>query len=146
MELSVIRERLDQLRRMMAAHGWDAVILTGTDPHRSEYSAPRYHAVEWASGYTGEGDLVVTADHAGLWTDSRYFIQANAQLEGTGVQLHKTRVPDEVPVPQWLARHFAGAGGTVVAVDDIGTVHIAWDNGSSLGAAYGVDRIRRISD
>ena len=117
MELSVIRERLDQLRRMMAAHGWDAVILTGTDPHRSEYSAPRYHAVEWASGYTGEGDLVVTADHAGLWTDSRYFIQANAQLEGTGVLLHKTRVPDEVPVPQWLARHFAGGGETVVAVD-----------------------------
>ena len=78
--------------------GYDAVIITGTDPHNSEYPAPRWKQVDWLSGFTGEaGDLVVTQDHAGLWTDSRYFIQANQQLAGTGIELHKTRVPEEIP-------------------------------------------------
>ena len=96
-------ERIAQIRSM----GFDAVVISGTDPHNSEYPAPRWKQVEWACGFTGEaGDLVVTPDHAGLWTDSRYFIQANAQLAGTGVELHKTRVPEEVPIPQWLAEHF----------------------------------------
>jgi Xaa-Pro aminopeptidase len=58
--------------------------------------------------------VVVTHDHAGLWTDSRYFIQALEQLEGTGVQLHKTRVPDEVSIPDWLADRAA-----VVALDGL---------------------------
>ncbi|MBQ1636963.1 MAG: aminopeptidase P family protein [Bacteroidales bacterium] len=96
-------ERIAQIRSM----GFDAVVISGTDPHNSEYPAPRWKQVEWACGFTGEaGDLVVTPDHAGLWTDSRYFIQANAQLAGTGVELHKTRVPEEVPIPQWLSEHF----------------------------------------
>ena len=96
-------ERIAQIRSM----GFDAVVISGTDPHNSEYPAPRWKQVEWACGFTGEaGDQVVTPDHAGLWTDSRYFIQANAQLAGTGVELHKTRVPEEVPIPQWLAEHF----------------------------------------
>jgi len=87
--------------------GYDAVIISGTDPHSSEYPAPRWKQVEWASGFTGEaGDLVITQDHAGLWTDSRYFIQANQQLAGSGIELHKTRVPEEIPIPQWLAGRF----------------------------------------
>ncbi|MBQ9399008.1 MAG: aminopeptidase P family protein [Bacteroidales bacterium] len=87
--------------------GYDAVIISGTDPHSSEYPAPRWKQVEWASGFTGEaGDLVVTQDHAGLWTDTRYFIQANQQLAGTGIELHKTRIPGEVLIPEWLAGHF----------------------------------------
>lgn len=95
--------RIAQIRAL----GYDAVIISGTDPHNSEYPAPRWQQVAWASGFTGEaGDLVVTRDHAGLWTDSRYFIQANQQLAGTGIELHKTRVPEEVPIPQWLADHF----------------------------------------
>ena len=88
----------------MAENGWDAVVVTGSDPHSSEYQAPRWKQVEWLTGFTGEaGDVVVTADHAGLWTDSRYFIQALAQLDGTGVELHKTRQPDTVRIPQWLS-------------------------------------------
>lgn len=87
--------------------GYDAVIITGTDPHSSEYPAPRWKQVEWVSGFTGEaGDLVITQYHAGLWTDSRYFIQANQQLAGTGIELHKTRVPEEVSIPDWLAGQF----------------------------------------
>ena len=95
--------RIAQIRAM----GYDAVIISGTDPHSSEYPAPRWKQVEWASGFTGEaGDLVVTQDHAGLWTDTRYFIQANQQLAGTGIELHKTRIPGEVLIPEWLAGHF----------------------------------------
>ena len=93
-------ERIAALRRLMEEKGWDAVVLTGSDPHSSEYPAPRWKQVEWLTGFTGEaGDVVVTADHAGLWTDSRYFIQALDQLEGTGVELHKTRVPGAGGIP-----------------------------------------------
>ncbi len=98
--------RVEQLRRIMAERGWDAVIITGSDPHSSEYPALRWKQVEWLSGFTGEaGDLVITADHAGLWTDTRYFIQANAQLAGSGIVLHKTRVPEQILIPEWLACH-----------------------------------------
>ncbi len=100
---NIFAARIAQIRAM----GYDAVIISGTDPHSSEYPAPRWKQVEWASGFTGEaGDLVVTQDHAGLWTDTRYFIQANQQLAGTGIELHKTRIPGEVLIPEWLAGHF----------------------------------------
>lgn len=104
---------------MMRGKGWDAVILTGSDPHSSEYPAPRWKQVEWLTGFTGEaGDVVVTLDHAGLWTDTRYFIAANRQLAGTGVELHKLRVPEQVPIPQWLAENF-GAEDPVIAIDSL---------------------------
>ena len=97
-------DRIDSLRELMTENGWDAVVVSGSDPHSSEYPAPRWQQVKWLSGFTGEaGDLVVTHDHAGLWTDSRYFIQALEQLEGTGVELHKTRVPGAVGIPEWLS-------------------------------------------
>ena len=107
-------ERIEMLRALMRAKGWDAVVVTGSDPHSSEYPAERWKQVEWLSGFTGEaGDLVVTLDHAGLWTDTRYFIQAEQQLAGTGVVLHKMRVPEQVPIPQWLEEQF-GTDGLVV--------------------------------
>ena len=97
---------MESIREMMREHGWDAVILTGGDPHGSEYPADRWKQVEWVSGFTGEaGDLVITLDHAGLWTDTRYFIQAVRQLGGTGIELHKLRVPEAVPIPRWLAEY-----------------------------------------
>jgi len=96
--------RVEALRTLMQENGWDIVILTGSDPHASEYPAARWKQVEWLSGFTGEaGDIVVTRDHAGLWTDTRYFIQAVKQLEGTGIVLHKMRVPEQVPIPEWIA-------------------------------------------
>lgn len=108
-------ERIACLREMMARNGWDAVVIGGSDPHSSEYPAPRWQQVKWLSGFTGEaGDLVITHDHAGLWTDSRYFIQAVEQLEGTGVQLHKTRVPGAVGIPEWLCSR-----ADTVAVDGL---------------------------
>ena len=120
-------DRIEALRSLMESNGWDAVVVSGSDPHSSEYPAPRWQQVKWLCGFTGEaGDLVITKDHAGLWTDSRYFIQAASQLEGTGVELHKTRLPDSVTIPQWLS----GRAGTV-AVD---------------GLCWNVDAVREISD
>ena len=100
---NIYAARIERVR----AKGYDAVIVAATDPHGSEYVAPRWKQVEWLSGFTGEaGDLVITQDHAGLWTDSRFFIQAGQQLAGTGIELHPTRVPDEISIPDWLASHF----------------------------------------
>ena len=118
--MNKFKGRVESLREMMRSRGWDVVVLTGNDPHASEYSAPRWHQVAWVTGYTGEGDLVVTEDHAGLWTDSRYFIQAERQLQGTGVSLHKTRVQDQVLIPEWLSGQFADYDEVVVAVDGLG--------------------------
>ncbi|MBO4469931.1 MAG: aminopeptidase P family N-terminal domain-containing protein, partial [Bacteroidales bacterium] len=101
--MNIYAERIEELRSLMRGRGWDAVIIWSGDPHQSEYPAERWKQVRWLTGFTGEaGDVVVTADHAGLWTDTRYFIQAAAQLEGTGAVLHKTRVPEQVLIPEWL--------------------------------------------
>ena len=123
-------DRIAQVREMMERNGWDAVVVSGSDPHSSEYPAPRWQQVKWLSGFTGEaGDLVITHDHAGLWTDSRYFAQALEQLEGTGVELHKTRVPDAVYIPQWLSDR-----AKVVAVDGLcQSVSAAQEIASALG-------------
>ena len=108
------------LRTLMRAKGWDAVVVTGSDPHCSEYPAERWKQVEWLSGFTGEaGDLVVTLDHAGLWTDTRYFIQAEQQLAGSGIALHKMRVPEQVPIPDWLRQQFGD--DALIAVDGLCT-------------------------
>ena len=119
---TVHHERVEALRALMRERGWDVVIVSGSDPHSSEYPAPRWKQVEWLSGFTGEaGDIVVTASHAGLWTDTRYFIQAVRQLEGSGIVLHKTRVPEQVLIPEWLAGDaFADCERSIViAVDGL---------------------------
>lgn len=101
---NIFADRISALRELMEQKGWDAVVISGSDPHSSEYPAPRWQQVKFLTGFTGEaGDLAVTMDHAGLWTDSRYFIQALAQLDGTGVELHKTRVPGAAGIPEWLS-------------------------------------------
>ena len=115
---NIYRERIERLRGLMRARNWDAVLVTGGDPHGSEYPAERWKQVQWLSGFTGEaGDIVVTLDHAGLWTDTRYFIQARRQLEGTGVELHKTRVPGQVLIPEWLEKQFGDEG--IIALDGL---------------------------
>jgi len=106
--------RVKKVREALAQKGIDAFIISGTDPHASEYPAERWKQVRWISGFTGEaGDVVLTSDHAGLWTDTRFFIQANRELEGTGIELHKTRVPDEVLIPDYLAAKFHKSEVTV---------------------------------
>ena len=116
----IYSERVARMRELMRERGWDAVVLNGSDPHASESPPPRWKQVEWMSGFTGEaGDIVITADHAGLWTDTRYFIQADRQLRDTGIELHKTRIPGQVLIPEWLATHFREQEGVIVAVDGL---------------------------
>ena len=137
--MNIYTERIGKLRSLMAANGWDAVIVTGSDPHASEYPAVRWQQVAWLCGFTGEaGDLVITMDHAGLWTDSRYFIQALRQLEGTGVELHRTRVPDAVGIPEWISGR-----ASVIAVD--GLCQTA-DSVAALRKALASDAGARIVD
>lgn len=137
--MNIYTERIGKLRSLMAANGWNAVIVTGSDPHASEYPAVRWQQVAWLCGFTGEaGDLVITMDHAGLWTDSRYFIQALRQLEGTGVELHRTRVPDAVGIPEWISGR-----ASVIAVD--GLCQTA-DSVASLRKALASDPGARIVD
>lgn len=87
----------------MEREGLDAYIVSGTDPHNSEYLPDTWKQREWISGFTGScGTLIVLKDEAGLWTDSRYFIQAEKQLEGSGIQLHKLRIPGSSDYFEWL--------------------------------------------
>lgn len=106
-------EKIQALRQWMQAEGWGAVVISGTDPHSSEYLPKRWQVRQWVSGFTGSaGTVVVTANQSGLWTDSRYFIQAAAQLEGSGIELHKLGMPGVLDYPEWMAENL-DAGATV---------------------------------
>jgi len=98
-----ISSKIAALRAAMKARNLAAYLITSSDPHQSEYVAPHWETRKWLSGFTGSaGVLVVTMDHAGLWTDSRYFIQAEQQLSGTPIKLHRlgpARGPEHI---EWL--------------------------------------------
>jgi Xaa-Pro aminopeptidase len=96
-------EKLHALRESMRNENIDAYIITSADPHISEYLPDRYKSIEWTSGFTGSaGTLVITSDFAGLWTDSRYFIQAAEQLKGTGFELVKLKNQGAAEYAEWL--------------------------------------------
>ncbi|TNE67226.1 MAG: aminopeptidase P family protein [Bacteroidetes bacterium] len=106
-------ENITALRRLMAERGLDAYVIPVTDPHMSEYLPAHWRALQWASGFTGSaGTLVITRDFAGLWTDSRYFIQAEQQLAGSGIELVKLVIPHTPEFVDWLADKLA-AGDTI---------------------------------
>ena len=118
--MSDYTQRLEQLRVFMRSADLDAVVIYSTDPHFSEYPAARWKQVEWLCGFSGEaGDLAITLDDAGLWTDSRYFIQAERQLAGTGVSLHKSRIPGAQSIEDWLLKEIGE--GARVGVDSLCT-------------------------
>ncbi|MBC8738731.1 aminopeptidase P family protein [Paraburkholderia sp. UCT31] len=113
-ETSSIPERLASLRAAMAREGIAAYLVPSADPHLSEYLPGRWQGRQWLSGFTGSaGTLIVTAEFAGVWTDSRYWEQASAQLAGSGVELMKmTGGQLTTPHFEWLAQNVA-SGGTV---------------------------------
>ena len=104
---SPIRLRITQLREVLAREGVHALLVPSADPHLSEYLPGRWQGREWLSGFTGSmATLVVTADRAALFADSRYWVQAEAELAGTGIEL--------VKIPTGIlgrARRLAGAAG-----------------------------------
>lgn len=111
-----IKQRLTALRTEMRKLGIDAWYISGTDPHSSEYLPKRWETREYISGFTGSYGLVaVTLEKAALWTDSRYFLQAADELEGTGIDMMKMRVADAVSPETWLSRNLPA--GSKVGLD-----------------------------
>lgn len=120
-----VNEKISALREIMERESLDAYIVSGTDPHNSEYLPSAWQQREWISGFTGSfGTVVILKEEAGLWTDTRYFIQAEKQLEGTGIQLHKLRIPGAIDYPEWLASKLSsenrvGLDSFCTSVDDM---------------------------
>lgn len=98
-----IRERVALLRTFMQEKEIRAFIVPSTDPHSGEYVPEFWESRKWISGFTGSaGTAVITDETGGLWTDSRYFLQAASQLEDTGIMLFKDRLPETPSIAEWL--------------------------------------------
>ena len=109
-------QRLAKLRQTMREHNLAAWIVPSADPHLSEYLPEHWQARVYFSGFTGSvGTLVVTADKAGLWADSRYWEQAAHQLQGSGIELQK--VGEVAPYTDWLAAELPDGAAAGAAAD-----------------------------
>ena len=114
--MKTVNEKLNALRSLMKDAGVSATIVPQADPHMSEYLSNHWQARRMLSGFTGSaGDLVVTLDKALLWTDSRYFLQAAQQLEGSEIVLMKDGLPDTPSIQEWLTSNLKG--GEVVGIN-----------------------------
>ena len=113
-----VLEKIAALRAAMEAEGADGVYVPSSDPHMTEYLPARWRCRAWLSGFTGSaGTLCVTREAAALWTDGRYFIQAERQLEGSGITLMRMAQPGVPTVEQWLAETLPQGG--VLAADGL---------------------------
>ncbi|MEE9439887.1 MAG: aminopeptidase P family protein [Saprospiraceae bacterium] len=111
-----IIDRVIALKSSMKRHGIDAYIIPSNDAHQSEYVAPFWKNREWISGFTGSaGTVVVTSDDSGLWTDSRYFLQGEQELQGSSIDLHKMTNQFEPQYLTWLVSKLSA--GDVVGID-----------------------------
>lgn len=134
--------RLNHFRDLMAKAGVKGAIVPQADPHQGEYLAPHWQVRRWLSGFTGSaGDLVITADKAALWTDSRYFLQAAAQLDGTGIDLMKDGLPGTPSIAEYL-------GETLSAGDMVGLDGMLFSTGAvdELRGALGAKGIGLVTD
>ena len=114
--MKTIPERLSALRQAMQAQQVHACLIPSADPHLSEYLPERWQGREYFTGFTGSvGTLIVTADFAGLWVDSRYWSQAETELAGTGITMMKTNSAAATSYIEWLAQHLGA--GQVLSVD-----------------------------
>ncbi len=111
-----INDKINKIRRELEKNGIDAYIIPSSDAHLSEYVADHFKAREWISGFTGSaGTVVISKDHAGLWTDSRYFLQAEEELKGSEFVLHKVIDRSYPNYLKYIADNFPK--GAVVACD-----------------------------
>ena len=111
-----IKERIHALRMTFRPNNIKAFIIPSTDPHLSEYVAPYWMSREWISGFTGSaGTVVILMDKAGLWTDSRYFLQAEKELEGSGITLYKEMLPETPSITKFLCQNLKP--GESVSID-----------------------------
>ncbi|HSN58003.1 MAG TPA: aminopeptidase P family N-terminal domain-containing protein, partial [Clostridiaceae bacterium] len=129
----IIIERISKLRALMAEKGMDAYIIPSADNHQSEYVGEHFKARAFMTGFTGSaGTAVITKEKAGLWTDGRYFIQAELQLEGTGVELFRMGNPVVLSVPEFLEAEMPREG------------KLGFD-GRLIGLQEGEDYIKKLS-
>ena len=118
MNKTEISERIARLREELRREHLSAFIFPTSDPHNSEYTAEHWKGREWISGFNGSaGTAVVTLDNAALWTDSRYFIAAEEQLQGTEFQLMKLKVEGTPSIAEWLGRELKDAADKAVGID-----------------------------
>lgn len=121
------QEKITALREKMKSQGIDAFIIFSADPHMSEYLPSHWQERSWLSGFTGSaGFVVVTANKSGLWTDSRYFVQAPKELAGSGIELYKQGV-DGFPNEIEFLKNEIPQGGKV-GVNALTTAHANWEN------------------
>lgn len=125
--METIKERLASLRKIMRREKLCAVIIPSTDPHNGEYVPEHWEGRKWISGFSGSaGTAVVTLHSAALWTDSRYFIQAEEELRDTGFLLMRQKMPGTTDIPEWISQEVfkdstrPADGSTEVCID--GTV------------------------
>lgn len=105
------KEKVEALRRRMAENNVDGYIIPSSDPHMTEYLADCYQSRSWFSGFNGSaGTLAVSREAAGLWTDGRYFIQADRQLAGSGIELMRMAQKGTPEIPCWLAEQIPENG------------------------------------
>lgn len=119
-----VKQRIDACRTLLKERRIDALIIPSTDPHLSEYVAPHWQSRAWISGFDGSaGTVVITQKEAGLWTDSRYFLQATQQLNGSGIELYKEMLPETPDIPTFLCKNLhsgekVGIDGNVFSVEE----------------------------
>jgi Xaa-Pro aminopeptidase len=137
-----VRSRITSLRAAMQRHGLSAWIVPSSDPHLSEYLPARWQGRQWLSGFTGSvGTVVVTPRFAGVWVDSRYWLQAEVELNGTDIAPMKVSANAGVAFIEWLAAHCAkgdqvGVDGQVLGV---ATVRMLQDALAGCGASLRLD-------
>lgn len=118
-----VKKRIEKLRNLMKENKIDAYIIPSFDAHQSEYVADHWKSRQWITGFTGSaGTVVITLDDAGLWTDGRYYIQAEKQLEGSGIRLFKMADKGVPSYTEWLKNTLkegstVGFDGSVFSVD-----------------------------
>lgn len=118
-----MRYSLEALQTYMKRWGWNIAVVSGSDPHGSEYTPQRWRLREFITGFTGSaGTVVVTQNSSGLWTDSRYFLQAEQQLANSGSVLHKEK-PGNQTWSEWIAEYCAAQGKEHVVIGIDGMCH-----------------------
>ncbi|MGO3018937.1 MAG: aminopeptidase P family N-terminal domain-containing protein, partial [Anaerococcus sp.] len=142
-----IQTRLEKLRKLMSDRKIDAYIIPTSDPHQSEYISDYYKTREFISGFTGSaGTIVVTMDKAGLWTDARYFLQAESELAHTEIELYKMGIEGEPTLEEFLLQEVhefgkIGFDGNCFSVKDYKNLS---ENMGSRVLVYDIDYVSQI--
>ncbi len=136
MNNTILKKRLKSLRRWMEEEEMDVFVVPTTDPHNSEYTPDHWKARQWLTGFDGSaGIAVVTRDKAALWTDSRYFLQAERQLEGTAFILMRDGLSDTPSISEWIKK-ILPEGGNVGYFNEMMTKELCDSLFGDLGEGF----------